>query len=159
MFEYRITKYNPSFRSPNGDYTKVEWTSKNDIGLFFGGVALTAFDYQRVEDAYAEVAIAFLAEAGVRALRIKDFENHTDINAFNNDDIVSLDQIGVVIRAMLREEIWCKLEGPRAFIHVGYDYYMYVGVPVAVITAQSIASREGLFVEPFQSPYSDPANN
>jgi hypothetical protein len=58
-----------------------------------------------------------------------------------------------VLRALLREEYWCKLESDSAYIHVGYDYYMYVGVPAECREAVAEATRLGLFVEPMQSPY------
>ena len=64
-------------------------------------------------------------------------------------------EIGEVVRRVLREEFWCRLEGAGAFIHVGYDYYMYVGIPQACPSAEALASQLGLFVEPFRSPYGE----
>jgi hypothetical protein len=36
---------------------------------------------------------------------------------------------------------------------VGYDFYMYIGVPRVEESALSAASDLGLFVEEFESPY------
>jgi hypothetical protein len=56
---------------------------------------------------------------------------------------------------MLRGDFWCRLESAGAFVHVGYDYYVYVGVPVESPEAAALARQLGLFVEPFRSPYSE----
>jgi hypothetical protein len=61
------------------------------------------------------------------------------------------------MRRVLREEFWCRLEGPEAFVHFGYDYYLYVGVPRACPEAEQATRRAGLFVESFRSPYRRPA--
>lgn len=63
-------------------------------------------------------------------------------------------QIERVIRLNLRETLWCKLEDAAGrFLHFGWDYYTYVGVPTPCPKACALASRRGLFVEPFKSPY------
>ena len=54
---------------------------------------------------------------------------------------------------VLREELWCRLEGDRGFVHFGFDYYMYVGVASACPEAQRLAAQLGLFVEEMRSPY------
>lgn len=69
MFEYRITKYDPALRSASGAYARKEWTSRSDIGCSFEGVVLTLAAYQRVEDAYVDVALAFLMESGIRLVK------------------------------------------------------------------------------------------
>jgi len=47
----------------------------------------------------------------------------------------------------------CRLEGADAFVHVGWDYYMYVGVPRPCPAACRQANDLGLYVEDFASPY------
>jgi hypothetical protein len=66
---------------------------------------------------------------------------------------LSLVQVGDVIPQVLREEFWCRLEGVEGFIHIGWDYYMYVGVPIPCPAAQMRAAALGLYVEEFASPY------
>ncbi len=57
-------------------------------------------------------------------------------------------------RQALREELWAMLVAPRrAFVHFGYDFYMYVGLSRATPGALELAKRRGIFVELFRSPY------
>jgi hypothetical protein len=155
VFEFRVTKYNPVHRNRRGHYTRDEWICASQIGQVFGGVVLTEAEYQRVEDAYATAAVEFLREAETPALSVAGLENHAGVPlSFAEGASLGLAEVGGVIRQLLRGEFWCRLEGAEAFVHVGYDYYMYVGVPVACPGAVALARRLGLFPEPFQSPYS-----
>jgi hypothetical protein len=152
VLEYRITKYDPVVRSSGGTYT--EWTSFSDIGQTFCGVPLTHAEYQRVENAYITSALSFLRDSGVTSLSVRGLENHGEaLLGFGIDEAVSLEQIETILPRVLREEFWCKFEGPDSFIHVGYDYYMYIGVPLACPKSEHLAATLGLFVEPFRSPY------
>lgn len=60
-----------------------------------------------------------------------------------------------VVRQLLREEGWCRLEdGERFFIHAGYDYYLFVGSDRPCTESVEMAERLGLFVDrDFPSPY------
>jgi hypothetical protein len=154
LFEYRVTKYDPAFRDASGAYIRDEWTSVSDIGRSFGAAVLTCDAYQRVEDAYVAVALAFLREAGVSGLTIAGLENHSELPlSFGEGSLLLPEQTGEVIRQVLREKFWCRLDGRGAFIHLGYDYYMYVGVRRACPEAEQLAKELGLFAEPFPSPY------
>jgi hypothetical protein len=154
VFEFRVTKYDPAHRNHRGMYTRDEWTSAGDIGRPFGGVVLTEAAYRQVEDAYATVAVAFLREAEVPSLAVAGLENHAAVPLpFAEGSALGLAEVGEVIRRVLREEFWCRLEGAEAFVHVGRDYYMYVGVPRPCPDAEGSARQLGLFVEPFRSPY------
>jgi hypothetical protein len=154
VFEFRVTKYDPAHRDRHGAYTRDEWTAASDIDRAFNGVVLTAAEYQRTEDAYATAAVEFLREAGVSSLAVAGLENHAGVPLpFAEGASLGLAEIGEVVRRLLRAEFWCRLEGVGAFVHVGYDYYMYVGVPVACPGAAALARQLGLFPEPFRSPY------
>lgn len=154
MYQYRITKYDPSLRDPGGAYPVDEWTSRSDIGKSFGGVRLTEDDYLRVEQAYLEAAVAFLSEARITELIVVGLENHGEkSNAPRDGSRIKTEAVPAVLRSLLREDFWCKLESPAAFIHVGYDYYMYVGTSVESTSASAVAQVNGLFVEAFKSPY------
>jgi hypothetical protein len=154
VFEFRITKYNPAYRDRREAYMGDEWTSFSDIGWSFDGVVLTAAAYRRVEDAYATAAVAYLREAGVPGLAIAGLENHDDLALpFAEGSLLGLAEVGEIVRRLLRNEFWCRLEADGAFVHLGYDYYMYVGVPRPCPKAEELARRLELFVEPFQSPY------
>jgi hypothetical protein len=148
-----VTKYNPAYRR-QGAYTRDDWTSVSDIGRAFDGVVLTKAEYKRVENAYVASTVAFLREAGVRFLTVVGLENHEKRPLpFSEDSVLDATEAADVVRRMLRNEFWCRLEGADSFIHVGYDYYMYVGVPVNCPHSVAMARQIGLFVEPFRSPY------
>ena len=153
MFEYRVTKYDPAWRDDRGAYTREEWTSYGDIGQPSGGQVLTPGEYQRVEDAYVSAALAFLGEAGVNTLTVEGLEAHGNPPLIAAGSSLGLSEVAEVIRRVLREEFWCRLEGPEAFVHLGWDYYMYVGVPRACPGAERLAHRVGLYAEAFRSPY------
>jgi hypothetical protein len=154
MHEYRVTKYDPAFRDPAGAYTKDEWVSVRDVGLSFSGVLLTREAYERIEDSYVRAALAFLTEGGLSSLRVEGLENSKGQRlAFGEGSVVQLEHVGDVIRRVLREEFWCRLEDVGGFVHVGRDYYMYVGVPHPCPTARAQTVGFGLYVEEFSSPY------
>ena len=154
MFEYRITKYNPVFRNRHGAYLRDEWTSFSDIGHSFAGVVLTHEEYQRVEDAYVTVAISFLRESGQSRLTVTGLEHNRRYPIdFTEGSVLGLEQLESVIRLILREKCWCRLEGSAGFLHFGWDYYMYTGVPSACPESQGLAKRLMVFVEEFPSPY------
>jgi hypothetical protein len=154
VHEYRVTKYSPAFRDRLGHYTKFEWTMFSQIGQTFSGVALTPDEYERVEDAYMQAALSFLRESGLLSMRIAGLENPRKRPLdLQNDTVLPLERIGEIIRHILREEYWCRLEGGDGFLHFGWDYYMYVGVPHLCPIAQARATKLGLYVEECASPY------
>jgi hypothetical protein len=156
VFEFRVTKYDPVHRDLGGAYTRDDWTSFADVGQEFSGVVLTDAEYRRVEDDYVAAAVAFMQEAGVPSLEVVGLENHAGAPLpFADGSPLGLSEVGEVVRQVLREEFWCRLEGAGAFVHFGWDYYMYVGVPRACPEAAALAGQLGLFVEPIQSPYSE----
>jgi len=154
VFQFRVTKYDPAHRDDRGAHTRDEWTSFNDIGQTIGGVVLIEAEYQRVEDAHVTAALAFLREAGVPSLAVTGLENKVAVPLpFAEGSSLALAQVGDVLRRVMRGEFWCRLEAAEAFVHIGYDYYMYIGVPVACPDAAALARQIGLFVESFRSPY------
>jgi hypothetical protein len=154
LLEYRVTKYDPRYRDARGAYRRNEWTSVADVGRAFDGVVLTREEYDCVESAYVESALAFVRESGVSNLNIAGLETHRGFPfRYQEGTRLFLDEAGEVLRRVLREEVWCRLEAPAAFVHVGYDYYMYVGVARLTPLADQLARRLGLVVEPFKSPY------
>lgn len=154
MFEYRVTKYNPALRDSTGAYTRDEWISFGDVGSTFGGVVLTKEEYGRVESAYAAAALAYLREAGLRSLVVKGLENPANHQLpFGEGSVLSLEQVGETVRKVLRNEFWCRLEDTNGFVHLGYDYYMYVEIARQCPEAEQVTRSLGLFVEEFPSPY------
>jgi hypothetical protein len=154
VLELRVTKYDPALRDSRGAYTRKAWTTYSDIGKSFDGVVLTREEYERVEDAYATTAVAFLREAGLPSLTVAGLEGPGEAQpSLSEASQLGLADVGEVVRRMLREELWCRLESADAFIHIGWDYYMYVGVPRRCPRSEALARQLGLFVELFQSPY------
>jgi hypothetical protein len=153
--EFRVTKYDPALRDERGAFTGKEWTSFRDVGCSFDGVALTQEEYEKVESAYVNVALSFLEEGGVTTLRVASLESHRVKNLdFKEGEVQSLDRVREVIPRLLRAEFWCRLQGVEGFVHIGWDYYMFVGVPHPCPAARALAINLGLYVEDFLSPYS-----
>jgi len=119
---------------------------------------LTLDEYLRIETAYVNAATYILAECGVDALTIRGLENSAgyrpDSFELREGTRLSGGSICEALRGLLREEFWCKLEDDHGYyIHVGWDYYLYAGVPCAPSASIEAVRTEGLFVEPFESPY------
>jgi len=158
MLEFRVTKYDPRFRSPSGAFLAEDWTAMCDIGKAFAGEVLTEARYLAVEGAYIRTALSFLKEANVAALTATGVENRRHNSGCPQEGArISNDQAATVLRGLLREEFWCRLEGDSSFIHVGYDYYMYIGVGFRCPLSEDLAGQLGLFVEEFESPYAHDA--
>lgn len=153
MYAIRVTKYDPACRNAAGAYTRDEWTSIGDIGHEFGGLVLTEDAYRRTEAAYAEAAMEFLREAGVESLTVVGLENHRREVSPAEGGRLGISQIGEVVRAMLAERFWCRLEDGPSYLHVGHDYYMYLGLPTRCDGAVRFTAKLGLFVEERLSPY------
>jgi small subunit ribosomal protein S1 len=99
-----------------------------------------------------------LREAHIEALEIRGIETLGSTpavaKAWNRKRSVRLPDALRLVRLMLRERIWARLHAPRrAFVHVGYDYYMYVGLNRPTPEAIARTTSAGLYVEPFRSPY------
>ena len=152
MKQYRVTKYNPAYRNNDGSYSNKEWTSFSDVGN-----SVTEDEYINIENSYIESALKFLEEYNVTTLSIKELENSGNCEEpgikLVNGEALDLESLHKVIRNILREKYWAKLESDNAFIHLGWDYYMYIGVPNEANKAKEYAVSKGLFVEEIQSPY------
>jgi hypothetical protein len=126
----------------------------SQIGQTFRGVVITEQEYKRVENAYVKAALAFLTESSIAALRVVGLENsRRQPLEFAEGSVLPLEKLPEVFGRILREEFWCRLQADDAFVHFGWDYYMYVGVPRRCPAAEQTASGLGLHVEEFTSPY------
>jgi hypothetical protein len=158
---FRITKYDPRFRTgPGGAYTRDEWTSISDIGKSFAGRVLERDEYLAVESAYLRAARRLAADSGSTSMRIRGLESQPGpgLSTYTEGQSVPIAEALEITRQMLREEsIWCRLEDDARFmVHVGYDYYMYVGAAGAAGETINRIRKSGLFVdEDWTSPYLD----
>lgn len=124
MYEFRVTKYDPSKRNDKGHYQdKNEWTEYSDIGK-----SVNFKDYERVESAYIDLAIEMIRGSGINALKVMGLEDTQRKSEVGESEEVLLSNIASVLRSLLRGEYWCKLESEQGFVHIGWDYYMYIGV-------------------------------
>lgn len=153
MNQYRITKYNPSFRNDKGYYIVDEWTDFSDIGKKFNNIGLTLEDYIKVENAYIRTAVSILKECNIKALTIKNLELHLEKQYLQENQIMPIENIHIMLKDIFRNKLWCKFEMEDAFVHIGYDFYMYLGCNLLKKEAEQIAIENGLFCEEFTSPY------
>ena len=170
MHEWRITKYDPARRDASGAFLGDDWSGWSDIGNSFGGRELTPAAYLEMEDRYVAVARAFFREAGVPTVTVKGLEADVapvpraiefGLAALLDEGApliegrrLTEDGVGRAVRLMLRELLWCRLEAAgRFFLHVGYDYYLYVGSRTDLPESVDQARLLGLHVEEFDSPY------
>jgi hypothetical protein len=155
--QYRITKYDPSLRDSSGAFMGNEWTSYSDVGRIFDGVPLPEFEYLNVEAAYLFSVEAFLREAKIATLQLRGLENNRGSllpQFIQSQAILTIPQCVEFARFALREIAWGKLVSPgRAYVHFGYDYYMFLGLPSKCPNAISATQGRGLFVESCRSPY------
>jgi hypothetical protein len=149
MIEYRITKYNPAKRNELGLYLgKDEWTEFSEVGK---NVSLE--DYEKVEAAFTKSALEFLSSAEIKELNVVGLEDYQNKSRHKENDTISIDKLEKELRSLLRGDFWCKYESELGYVHVGYDYYMYIGVSSVESETIERAENRGLFVEEFTSPY------
>lgn len=153
---FRISKYDPKKRLEDGSYSVDEWTSFSDIGSSFQAGTLTEAEYERVEAAYVTSALDFLEEAEVDALRVVSYENYGGYQSqVDLNGSLSGDMLRRALVEVLREHWWGKFEADQCYIHIGYDFYMYVGVPKSCTQSRRTCVKRGLYVECVDSPYWD----
>jgi hypothetical protein len=154
MFQYRVTKYNPKNRDINGHYLSNEWISFSDIGRPFDSGVLSSEEYYAVESKYVSAAINFFLESETFDLRIVNMETRNSVKInYAECEIISTVHLKGIIQDVLRDILWCRLESNNAFLHFGYDYYMYIGCQNEPTDSIKKALEDGLFVEEFCSPY------
>ena len=165
MHHWRISKYDDAKRDARGSYIEETWTSIHDIGKHFTGEQLTAAEYYRVEQNYIGAALAFYSESASPTLRAVDvelgrrspeLEEETSIPPFLREhQAILIESLPDVLRACLRESMWCRIESDSGQfgIEFGYDYYMYVHSGQPCTRAIARAKELGLFVEPRTSSY------
>jgi len=173
-YQWRITKYNPAYRNAEGHYLRDEWTSASDIGKSFHGEILTLDDYLQVENAYVDTVMKFLEVYQIENVRLIHLETYglSDVDkssplydaAFDTiplaeDMLVTIAQIPIVCKMVLREFIHCQLITEDFFVQFGYDYYMFIGANSIQQEALQFASEQCLFVEQMMSPYYLSENN
>lgn len=174
MFEYRITKYDQSQRNESGAYIGPSaWTCYSDVGETFDGEVLTIEEYLRVESAYIGAAIKLFEESGLPYLRFTRMQAHEwqkeemrtegyplydpvfETIEFTEDAIVLPKHMPTVLKMIFRGFADASLEWRHKFyVHIGWDFYMYVGTNKADEGTVDAVHSTGLYVERnYPSPY------
>jgi len=154
--ELRITRYDPDLRDRHGAFGGDDWSSVSDVGGVFGGRRLALPDYLKVEAQHLRVVAAFLDEASVEAMTAHDVESYSAHWWPREGEALSALECVDLVREMLRERGFCRLHADSndVYVHVGYDYYLYLGGKVACHKTLRLATAAGLFVDQdFRSPY------
>ncbi|MCB1121952.1 MAG: hypothetical protein KJT03_10410, partial [Verrucomicrobiae bacterium] len=86
-------------------------------------------------------------------LRISGLEDSKSQSGLTEGDRLVGKEIERTLRSIFRNEYWCRLESDSVFIHIGWDYYMYVGVLEAKESTIKKIEDRGLYVEDFISPF------
>lgn len=150
---WRVTRYDPAMRDSRGAYKADTWTSISDIGREIDGHKLTFDEYSAAEDSYVAAFMRFAEAGGVKRVEVRGFEHGEGLN---EGLILDVDGAADVLRRILREDAWCRLEAlDESFaVHAGHDYYMFIGSNTPSTVAVEDTRDSGLFVEPdLVSPY------
>ncbi|AEB75053.1 hypothetical protein [Clostridium botulinum] len=169
---WRITKYNPIYRNKYGAFLKEEWTSIFHVGKIFDGKKVSLNEYLLIEELYIKAIIEFINFLKISSLKVCGLEKYQEsiqtdkypeiytiqmieiFKTIKNEDDISVNKIGDLVKLILREHLWCKLENEnKMFIHFGYDYYMYIGSDSKCDYIINKIEHMGLFVEKIKSPY------
>jgi hypothetical protein len=145
-------------RDVAGAFVGDTWTAISDIGKTFDGSTLTLEEYERTEDAYIEALAAFAADSATDQLEIRvDPREIFGVEGMPASmppgAVIDIDEANVLLRAILRDEAWCKLESPSddSYVHVGNDLYMYIASSQPCLHAVAQVARSGLYVEAEQT--------
>ena len=152
--QLRISRYRPGVPQS----ATSTWTSMSDVGHVFDDGLLSQAEYERVEQLYLAALVALLDDAGRPELLVSDVQLSPSASAaaraVRDGARVTVPDAVEICRLELREELSCRLDDERFYVHVGFDYYLYLGcerVSPAVIAA---IEESGLFVERgVPSPY------
>jgi hypothetical protein len=155
LHRYRLTKYDPKLRDERGAYIGDDWTMCSQIGESFGGVRLTLPRYLDVEAQHLVAVASFIEESGTTSLTAQGVEDGDGtFRVVEGQQLAAIEAVEAV-RQVLRDEGWCRLvDGDRFYIHVGWDYYLYIGSQLSCEVSAELAEQRGLFVDrDFPSPH------
>jgi hypothetical protein len=149
LHQYRLTKYDPALRDERGAFTGDDWTAITDIGDTFAGVRLTLPTYLEVEGKHLASLASFIDESSTEKLVADGVENaEGGFRVHDGDELTPIEAVEAV-RQMLRDEGWCRLvDGDRFYIHVGWDYYFYVGSDAPCEKSVEFAQERGAVHRP-----------
>ncbi len=158
-----VTKYNPDFRDKEGRYIKNDWTSYTDAGIIYEGELFTLEKYFETEQKYIAAAQMFFLYNNCQTILITSVEKYDledypfsdqseAILAYNNttsNGIISLQNLGIIIKLVLRGYLWCELfcaQSKEVALRFGYDLYMYINSPLQMDKLLKDIEHTGLFI-------------
>jgi len=160
LYSWRVTKYDPLKRDVEGNYLDhEEWTDFSDVGT-----KVSIEEYLKKEQNYINAIRSFMDEIGLDRVYINALEQWSDevrnqqakefLSKIWIGKLVTIQEIQELAKLTLRNAIWCKLGFKKQFfVHFGEDYYMYIGASRDCKKAIDAATKSGLFVEKFNTPY------
>jgi hypothetical protein len=159
--DYRISHYNESNKS-------TQWTSVSDV-VNENNFEETFEEYKATENKYINILKYLLDKNGIIKMKIYELENNMvfengiveklfDKNIFDelkikNGNEYLVKDIVYIIRLCLREIIWCKIVWENIYIHIGYDYYVYIGGLKIDKDYMENELKNGITIEEYKSPY------
>jgi hypothetical protein len=155
--ELRINRYDPRVAYS----ATTTWTAMSDIGKSFDDGELTRAEYEAVEGRHLSAVSALMDAAGVSELTVSDIQRSPLASAaalaVQEGTRVSPSEALEICRLELRDELSCRLDSAGDFyVHVGFDYYLYVGAQRLPGATVAEIEEAGLFVERgVPSPYSN----
>ena len=152
MEYFRISKYNPQ-NVINGKYIIDEWTDYSDIGKQFRGEILTEEEYLITEQSYISCIEKIIKSSNIEGLYVSCLEKYEKECLWYNEQYIEHIFLEKIVTDCLRNKCWCKLTNGDYYIHFGYDYYVYVAVPMAYEKTDEICRKYNLFCEIKTSPY------
>jgi hypothetical protein len=131
----------------------------SDVGEKFDDGVLTLEEYERVENLYLSAVRQFMEAAGSPDLLVSELQlaplATPAAQAVQDGALLTAQEALEVCRLELREELSCRLDDDeRFYVHVGMDYYVYLGTLNPSSAVVEAIEESGLFVEEgVSSPY------
>ena len=152
----RLSRYEPGVHQS----ASSSWTSISDIGKSFEDGILTQAEYESVETLYLEAIDRLITDNGNPTFVVSDLHGSPTASPAAREvregSQVRRQDVLEICRMELREELSCRLDhGEDFYVHVGFDFYVYLGCER--LTPESVAAidESGLFIEHgVPSPYS-----
>ena len=163
MKQFQISKYDPAYRTEDGEYVKDDWTSVSDIGNIFNGKLFEKEEYLKVENAYVNLLNKVLKETESTYLKVVGLDKYDEdlvkflgvpyndksdeiFKSLEEGKVFALNDAMILIRLILRENVWCYLVNKYVTIKFGYDYYLYITLDNEPKFFNSLDDDLGLFV-------------
>lgn len=164
MLQFQISKYNPSLKTEAGKLLKDDWTAVSDIGKIFSGKLLTVEEYLSVENRYILFLKSILNETESTYLKVVGLEKFDDYlkkldnltYEYKSDEIyesltegklLNLNDSLILLKLILRENVWCYLTNKFITIKIGYDYYIDLTIEKKPKIFDTLEENYGLFVQ------------